>query len=166
MSSRKFLNCRASTSLALGVLLVIPGFYASAQTTITGASTTAQTTAKGGDIAVSSSGSITLGAGNAITINSNNSATVDGSVTINDAPVAASSAGIFAYGGFTGTITNAGTITNTDSAPSSVEPLTAGQKRYGIEIAAEDHAVFTGTIENAAGASITVIGNASAVLRS
>jgi hypothetical protein len=161
------MNCRASTSLAFGFLLVIPGFYASAQTTVTGSGTTPQSTSTGGDVTVSSSGSITLGSGNAITVNSNNSATNDGTITISDAPGTSSSAGILAVGGYgsaTATITNAGSINNTDSSPSTVEPLApAGElNRYGIEVAAEDHEVFTGTINNAAGASITIIGNASA----
>ncbi len=187
MSRRKFLICRASTSLAFGVLLAIPGFYASAQTTtttattttITGAATNPVTTKKGGDVTVSSTGSITLTGGNAISVNSNNSAYNQGAITINDAPstsnpaTATDSAGILVVGGFKGTISNSGSITNTDSAPLAAEQggqgvyanifvLTNGENRYGIQVAADDNKLFTGSIDNAANASITILGNDSA----
>jgi hypothetical protein len=178
------MNSRASKSLAFGVLLVIPGFYASAQTTtttptttITDARTTAITTRKGGDINLSSTGTITVGKGSAVKINSDNSVNNAGSITINDAPstndpkTTDPSAGILAIGGYKGTITNSGSITNTDSVPLAGETagqgayahifvLTNGENRYGIEVAG--YSRFTGSIDNTAGSSITIMGNDSA----
>lgn len=184
MSRRKILNSRASTSLAFGVLLVIPGFYASAQTTtptktISDAETNPVSTSAVGDVTVSSTGSLTLTGGNAITVDSNNSVSNQGTITINDAPstndpaTTTPSAGILVIGGNTGTISNSGSITNTDSAPLAAEQggqgvytnifvLTNGENRYGIEVAALDNKPFIGSIDNAAGASITILGNDSA----
>ncbi len=147
---------RICTLLAASLTLV-PAFYADAQQTISGSQTTPVTTAKGGDVTISSSGSITVTSGAAVTINSNNTVDNEGTITGNDGK---GMTGILVTTGATGSITNDGSINITDSTLATTLPLTQGENRYGIQIAAPS--AFVGSITNAAAGDITVRGNDSA----
>jgi hypothetical protein len=143
--------------------LALLGFSpAQAQTTISNSQSTPVATATTGDLTIASGGTINpTTSGNAVTINSNNSVTNSGSITFNNLD---NSTGIIAQGGYSGTITNAGAITVSESyTPSdsvnsdgvTEAPFAQGTNRYGIHLLGP----FTGSLINSG--SITIQGNNS-----
>jgi hypothetical protein len=145
---------RISILLATSAILV-PVYYTHAQTSITGSQTTPVKT-NGNDVTIESGGTITITGGAAITVNSNNDADNEGTIAGNDGN---HMTGILVTKGVTGTITNDGSITLTDSTPATTIPLTAGKYRYGILIAGSTP--FNGGINNSDTGSIAVRGNDS-----
>jgi hypothetical protein len=151
----------ASTGLvALAAVLATP---ASAETQITTAVTTPQSTSTSGDIHITSTGSVKPTSGVAITINSNNFVKNEGAIAIQGAN---DSAGIVANPGFTGDITNTGSITidenytptDTDNDGDIDGPFAQGTNRFGIHVL--PGGTYTGAISNSG--TIIVEGNQSA----
>jgi len=118
------------------------------------------------DVNVVSGGSITLENGAAVTVDSDNSVDVNsgGTITITDSDGAT---GIRIIGGFTGTITNNGTILIDDSTTRTDDdedgtldgPFAQGTGRTGILI--EGAAAHTGDIHNGTTGIINIEGNDS-----
>lgn len=134
------------------------------ETKITAPVSTSTATNNGPDnVNVTSAGGITLTSGTAITLDSNNMATNAGALAIQGAN---NSNGILALPGFTGAITNSGTITidenytptDTDKDGDLDGPFAQGNNRFGIRIA--PGGTFTGNVLNSG--TITVEGNTSA----
>jgi hypothetical protein len=144
---------------------------ARAQTTISGAQTTPESTATANsgqpnDISITSTGSIAIATGAAVTINSSNSVTNDGSITVTNATNAPGT-GILVQGGYTGSISTSGTISAADTTPATTlslvngsYSLTAGTNRYGIQVAGP----FDGSITQSDG-EISARGNDSAAIQ-
>jgi len=118
------------------------------------------------DVNILSGGSITLDNGTAITVDSNNSVDVGrgATITITDSNGAT---GIRVIGGFSGTITNDGTILIDDSTVRTDDdgdgtpdgPYAQGFGRTGILI--EGAATHTGDVRNNSAGTITIEGNDS-----
>jgi hypothetical protein len=115
------------------------------------------------DVDIASGGSVTPKAsGAAVTLNSNNVVTVEGQIGFTGIDNAT---GIQVLGGFTGAVTNSGTITVTDGYTPSTDsntglnqpPFAQGTGRAGIQVVGPG--VFTGSITNTG--AITVHGAAS-----
>jgi hypothetical protein len=133
---------------------------ANAETVISTAVTTPQTTSASGDIRITSAGSVKPTSGVGVTLNTNNYVRNEGTIQITGAN---NSAGAGANAGISGEITNSGSITiNEDYTPTDTDkdgdldgPFAQGSGRFGI------HALgaFTGNITNSG--SITVEGNQS-----
>ncbi|GAA4749421.1 autotransporter outer membrane beta-barrel domain-containing protein [Sphingomonas daechungensis] len=134
---------------------------ANAETVISTAVTTPQSTSASGDIRISSTGSVKPTSGIGVTLNSNNYVRNEGTIQITGAN---NSAGIVANPSVTGEITNSGSITidetytatDTDNDGDIDGLFAQGSGRFGI------HALgaFTGNITNSG--SITIEGNQSA----
>ena len=148
----------ATTGLgALAAAIAVP---AQAETVISTAVTTPQTTSASGDIRISSTGSVKPASGVAVTMNTNNFVKNEGTIQITGAD---NSAGIVANAGLTGEILNTGTITidetftPTDSDnDGDLDGLFAqGSNRFGIHVLG----AHTGPVTNAG--KITVEGNNS-----
>jgi hypothetical protein len=158
-------------AVALGPLcLVAVAFPAKAQLSITASQATPVATATASnnapaDISITSSGVVqpTAATSPAVTLNSNNKITNAGAITFNNV---SGSTSVLIQGGFTGSLTNSGSINNIEdfSPPDSnidgvVEsPLASGNTRYGVRVTGT--APFVGTITNTG--SIFVEGNDSA----
>ncbi|HTK35873.1 MAG TPA: autotransporter outer membrane beta-barrel domain-containing protein [Caulobacteraceae bacterium] len=150
-------------------LVAAAAFPAEAQVTVGSQATPVATaTASNGgpaDITVDSSATLqpTTAAAPAVTLNSNNVVTNNGIVTFNNVN---GSTGVLVQGGFTGAVTNVGTINNIEdftppdnNVDGVVEsPLASGNTRYGVRVTGA--APFTGSITNTG--SIFVEGNDSA----
>jgi hypothetical protein len=157
---RKLLAATCLTPLSL---VVLPA-GANAETVISTAITTPVLTSTGNDdLRISSTGSVKPTSGNAVTIDSNDSVKNEGTIQITGSN---NSTGILANPGFTGNITNTGTIlidesftaTDTDSDGDLDGPFAQGSNRYGIHVLGGG--TFTGNILQSGG--ITVEGNNSA----
>jgi len=153
-------------STGLGVVLALGAAPASAETVISTAVTTPQTTGVSGDIRISNTGSIKLpGSGIAVTINSNNYVKNEGTIAFNNAN---DSTGILANTNLTGDITNTGTIslledytpTDSDSDGDLDGTFAQGSNRFGIHVLSGG--TYTGNILNTG--TITIEGNQSAAI--
>ena len=150
-------------STALGALVAVSvAVPASAETVISTAVTTPQSTSASGDIKVSSTGSVKPATGAAVTLNTNNYVRNEGTIQVTGAN---DSTGILANSGLTGEITNSGTITidenytptDTDTDGDIDGPFAQGSNRFGIRVLGPG--TFTGNITNSG--TITVEGNNS-----
>ena len=153
---------RLLAAAAIAPLSLLGLTPASAQTTISNSQSTPVLTSTGGDVTIASGGTVApTASGAAVTINSNNSVTNSGAISFNGIDNAT---GILSLPGFTGNITNAGSITvsesylpsdtvNTDGLPEA--PFAQGTTRYGIRTTG----LLNGSIVN--GGSVTVQGNNS-----
>ena len=159
------------TLLASSCLAAIISVPASAETTITTATTTPvrTSTIKSGapdDIKITSAGSVKPASGTAVTIDSNHKVVNEGLIQITNSDGAT---GIFANAGTTGGITNAAgakIIIDESYAPTDIDndgdidgPFAVGSNRVGIATGG----AFTGNIVN--NGEITVEGNNSAGIR-
>jgi hypothetical protein len=151
-------------STALGAIVAVSvAVPASAETVISTAVTTPQSTSASGDIKVSSTGSVKPATGAAVTLNTNNYVRNEGTIQVTGAN---DSTGILANSGLTGEITNSGTITldesytptDTDTDGDLDGPFAQGSNRFGIRVLGPG--TFTGNISHNAG-TITVEGNNS-----
>jgi len=139
-------------SSALGSLAFALASPATADTTVSTATTTPLVTNAAGNIQVTTTGSIKPTTGAAITINSNNKVQNDGGLAIQGVN---GSAGIVANPGFTGDITNNGTITidenytptDTDNDGDLDGPFAQGTNRFGIHVLSGG--TYSGNIVNA-----------------
>ena len=135
---------------------------ASAETIISTAVTTPQSTSASGDIRISSTGSVKPASGTAVTLNTNNYVRNEGTIQVTGAN---DSVGILGNSGVTGEITNSGTITidesftatDTDSDGDLDGLFAQGSGRFGIRVLGPG--TFTGNIGNSG--TITVEGNQS-----
>ncbi|HEX7694103.1 MAG TPA: autotransporter domain-containing protein [Sphingomonas sp.] len=154
-------------STCLTPVILFAASPAAAQSTISTAVTTPvnTSTANSGapsDVSITSTGSVTVTSGTAVTIDSNNAVSNAGAIKITNAD---NSTGIGTVAGGSGSINNTGTITidetytptDTDNDGDLDGPFASGTGRAGIRTGG----VFTGSITNAKGATITVEGNNS-----
>lgn len=157
---RKLLAATCLTPLSF---VLLPA-GANAETVISTAITTPVLTSTGNDdVRISSTGSVKPTSGNAVTIDSNDSVKNEGAIQITGSN---NSTGILANPGFTGNITNTGTIiideaftpTDTDNDGDLDGPFAQGSGRFGIRVLGGG--TFTGNIINSN--NITVEGNQSA----
>ena len=127
-------------STALGAIIAVSvAVPASAETVISTAVTTPQSTSASGDIKVSSTGSVKPATGAAVTLNTNNYVRNEGTIQVTGAN---DSTGILANSGLTGEITNSGTITldesytptDTDNDGDLDGPFAQGSNRFGIRV--------------------------------
>jgi hypothetical protein len=152
-------------STGLGALASVLSSPASADTTISTATTAALNTAAAGDITVTTAGSIKPAAGAVITIDSNNKVNNQGTLAIQGVNGAA---GIVANTGLTGDITHSGTITidenftptDTDNDGDLDGPFAQGSNRFGVHVLSGG--TYTGNIIDSG--TITIEGNNSAGL--
>jgi hypothetical protein len=136
---------------------------AGAETAISTATTSPVATSAAGDIHVTSAGSIKPTSGVAVTVNSSNYVNNEGAIAIQGAN---DSAGIVANPGFTGDITNSGTITidenytptDSDTDGDLDGAFAQGSNRFGIHVLSGG--TYTGTIAHSG--TITIEGNNSA----
>ena len=150
-------------STGLGALVVVLATSAGAETVISTAVTTPQTTSASGDIHISSTGSVKPTSGAAVTINTSNYVKNEGVIAIQGAN---GSTGILANTGLTGDITNSGTITIDENyAPTDTDndgivdgPFAQGNNRFGIHVLPGGN--YTGNVSNSG--TITIKGNQSA----
>jgi hypothetical protein len=150
-------------STGLGTLAIVMASSAGAETAISTATTTPVTTSAAGDIHVTSTGSIKPTSGVAVTVNSSNYVKNEGTIAIQGAN---NSAGIVANPGFTGDITNSGTITidenytptDSDSDGDLDGPFAQGSNRFGIHVLSGG--TYSGAIAHSG--TITIEGNNSA----
>jgi hypothetical protein len=150
-------------STGLGTLAMVMASSAGAETAISTATTSPVTTSASGEIHVTSAGSIKPTSGVAVTVNSSNYVNNEGTIAIQGAN---DSAGIVANPGFTGTITNSGTITidenytptDSDSDGDLDGAFAQGGNRFGIHVLSGG--AYTGTIAHSG--TITIEGNNSA----
>ena len=151
-------------STGLGAIAAVMATPVNAETLISTAVTTSQTTSVSGDIRITSTGSVKPTGGAAVTINSNNQVVNDGAIAIKGAN---NSVGILANPGVTaGRIVNTstGTITiDEDFTPTDSDndgdldgPFAQGSGRFGIHATGD----FNGFISNEG--AIKVEGNQSA----
>lgn len=116
-----------------------------------------------GSITIESGGSVSVGGTTpAVTLNSSNSIENDGTITINEVN---NSTNVQLLGGNTGSFTNAGTITNSESFTASTngnnfiqEPFAQGSGRIGIQLTGSS-AGLNGVVEN--DGTISIQGNNS-----
>jgi hypothetical protein len=157
---RKLLAATCLTPLSL---VLLPA-HAGAETVISTAVTTPVLTSTGNDdVRITTAGSVKPTSGAAVTINSNDSVKNEGTIQITGANNAT---GILANPGFTGNVTNTGTIaidesytpTDTDSDGDIDGAFAQGTNRFGIHVLSGG--TFTGNIANSG--NITVEGNSSA----
>ena len=151
---------------AMAPLVFMLGGTANAAVTIASNTSTPHTTAVDGDITINSGVTVqpTTAVVAAITINSSNSVTNNGAITFSELN---NVTGVLIQGGYTGALTNAGSITvseaftatdtNGDGALEAPFASTASTGRYGIR--STGAAAFTGSITNSG--MITVKGNNS-----
>jgi autotransporter-like protein len=152
-------------STGLGAIAAVMTPPANAETVISTAVTTPQTTGASGDIRISSTGSVKPTSGAAVTINSNNFVKNEGAIAIRGANNAT---GILANTNLTGDITNTGTIvidedftpTDTDKDGDVDGPFAQGTGRFGIHVLGGG--TYTGNILNSG--TITIEGNQSAAI--
>nr|NUR37881.1 autotransporter domain-containing protein [Sphingomonas sp.] len=153
-------------STGFGTLAIMMASAASAETAISTATTAPVTTSTLGDIHITSAGSIKpTAAGPIVTVNSSNYVKNEGTLAIQGAN---GSTGILANPGFTGDITNSGTITidenytptDTDNDGDIDGPFAQGSNRFGIHVVSGG--TYTGTIAHSG--SITIEGNSSAAI--
>ena len=138
---------------------------ANAETVISTAVTTPQTTGASGDIRISSTGSVKPTSGAAVTINSNNFVKNEGAIAIKGANNAT---GILANTNLTGDITNTGTIvidedftpTDSDNDGDADGAFAQGSGRFGIHVLGGG--TYTGNIVSSG--TITIKGNQSAAI--
>jgi hypothetical protein len=143
------------------------GTEALADVTVNGGSTpvaTATASSSGPDNIVQT-GTMNVSSGPAITLNSNNNVTNQGTIQVQDK---SNQTGILALGGFTGTVTNTGTITfNSSSTLTSTDsngivsgPFATLSNLYGIH--STGTGALTGDIDNSG--SINIQGTSSAAI--
>ena len=133
---------------------------AHAETQITTAVTTPQTTSASGDLRITTTGSVKPTSGVAVTVNTNNYVKNEGTIQITGSN---NSAGIVANAGLSGEILNTGTITidenftatDSDNDGDLDGPFAQGTNRFGIHVLG----AHTGPVTNTG--TITVEGNAS-----
>jgi hypothetical protein len=150
-------------STGLGTLAMVMASSAGAETAISTATTSPVATSAAGDIHVTSAGSIKPTSGVAVTVNSSNYVNNEGAIAIQGAN---DSAGIVANPGFTGDITNSGTITidenytptDSDTDGDLDGAFAQGSNRFGIHVLSGG--TYTGTIAHSG--TITIEGNNSA----
>lgn len=173
MTSRIRSRLLATAASALVASALAAGFAGaveiSTETTEPVSTSTADGASTPGDVTLVSGGSITLDNGTAVTLDSDNNVTVNAgaNLTISDADGAV---GVRVLGGFTGTVSNSGSIVINESYTRTDEdgdgtldgPFAQGSGRTGILI--EGAAPFTGDIRNSG--SIRIKGNDSAGIRS
>ena len=156
---RSLLGTTALGAIA-AVTVAIP---ASAETVISTAVTTPQSTSASGDLKISSTGSVKPASGAAVTLNTNNYVRNEGTIQITGAN---DSTGILGNSGVTGEITNSGAITldenytptDTDNDGDIDGPFAQGSNRFGIRVLGPG--TFTGNISHNSG-TILVEGNNS-----
>jgi uncharacterized protein with beta-barrel porin domain len=157
---RKLLAATCLTPLSF---VLLPA-QANAETVISTAITTPVLTSTGNDdIRITSAGSVKPASGNAVTIDSNDSVKNEGTIQITGSN---NSTGILANPGFTGNITNTGTITIDEAfTPTDADndgdldgTFAQGTGRFGIHVLSGG--TFTGNVINSS--AITVEGNQSA----
>lgn len=144
----------------LGAIAAATAVPAHAETQISTAVTTPQTTSASGDLHIMSAGSVKPASGVAVTQNTNNYVINDGTIQITGAD---NSAGIVSNAGTSGAITNTGTITidesftptDTDNDGDLDGPFAQGTNRFGIHVLG----AHTGAISNTG--KILVEGNNS-----
>ncbi|MCH8617049.1 autotransporter domain-containing protein [Sphingomonas sp. SM33] len=149
----------ATTGLG-AIAAAIAAVPANAETVISTAVTTNQSTSASGDIRISNTGSVKPTSGVAVTVNTNNYAKNEGTIAIQGSN---NSAGIVANAGLTGDISNSGTITidenytatDTDSDGDIDGAFAQGSGRFGIHVLG----ALAGNIANSG--TITVEGNNS-----
>ena len=157
------------TAAAAAPLLLLAAGPALAATTIGDARTTpvATSTANSGqpdDVTISSSGSVTVTGPVAVTLDSNNLLSNGGAITIKDVD---SATAVLLLGGHTGTFTNAGSISVTESyTPTDTNndgvvdgAFAKGTGRYGVRLTGPS--AFIGNITSDANGSVAVQGNNS-----
>ncbi|WP_232281062.1 autotransporter domain-containing protein [Novosphingobium nitrogenifigens] len=154
--------------VAAGLSAAAPAY---ADTTITGTTTSAQTTSTAGNVTVAGTGTLKVASGAAATVDSSSTVTVNSGGTISAGTASAAvdgSIGVLINPGITTTITNAGTIavlenyTPTSTTGSSLTGAISGvSNRYGIYGASGG--TITGSISNTG--SITVDGENSAAIQ-
>jgi hypothetical protein len=151
-------------STGLGTLAIMMASSAGAETAISTATTTQVTTSGLGDVHVTSTGSIKpTTSGAIVTVNSSNFVNNEGTLQITGAN---DSSGILANAGFTGNITNSGTITidenytptDSDSDGDLDGPFAQGSNRFGIHVLGGG--TYTGNVVHSG--TITIEGNNSA----
>ena len=155
------------TAAAIAPLVLACGAPAMAATTISGSQTTpvkTSTANNGGPDDVTITGSLTITAPVAVTLDSNNALTNSGTISIKDVD---NSTGVLILGGHTGSFTNSGGITvsesytptdtNKDGVPDG--NYAQGTGRYGLRVTGPT--AFTGGVTLSPGGSITVQGNSS-----
>ena len=133
---------------------------ANAETVISTAVTTGQSTSASGDIRISNTGSVKPASGRAVTINTNNIVKNEGTIAIQGAN---NSAGVVADANLTGEISNSGTITIDENyTPTDGDKdgdldgaFAQGSGRFGIHVLG----AHTGNVINSG--TITVEGNQS-----
>ena len=149
----------ATTGLG-AIAAVMAAVSANAETVISTAVTTPQSTSASGDIRISSTGSVKPATGVGVTLNTNNYLRNEGTIQITGAN---NSAGVVANAGVSGEITNSGTITidesftptDSDSDGDLDGAFAQGSGRFGIHMLG----AFTGNITNSG--TITIKGNQS-----
>ena len=150
---------------ALGAIVVATAAVpASAQTSISTAVTTPQSTSASGDLTITSTGSVKPTTGAAVTLNTNNYVRNQGVVQVTGAN---DSTGILVQPNVTGEVTNSGSITidesytatDTDNDGDLDGAFAQGTNRFGIRVLGPG--TFTGNISHNSG-TITVEGNQSA----
>ena len=150
-------------SSGLGALAVVLATSAHAETVVSTATTAPLSTTTAGDIHVTTAGSIKPTSGAAITVNSNNTVKNEGTIGITGSNGAV---GILANPGFSGDITNSGTITiDEDYTPTDTDkdgdldgPFAQGNGRFAIHVLSGG--TYTGNIVHSG--TITLEGNQSA----
>ena len=155
--SMRFLLATTGLGAIAAATVAVP---AHAETQISTAVTTPQTTSASGDLHIMTAGSVKPASGVAVTMNSNNYVINNSTIQITGAD---NSAGIVANAGLTGAITNTGTITidetftptDTDNDGDLDGPFAQGSNRFGIHVLG----AHTGAITNSG--KILVEGNNS-----
>ena len=152
-------------STGLGVVLALTTAPANAETVISTAVTTPQTTSASGDIRISSTGSVKPASGAAVTINSNNYVKNEGTIAFNNANDFDGDSGQHQSDGRHhqhGTINllEDYTPTDTDSDGDLDGPFAQGSGRFGIHVLGGG--TYTGNILNTG--TITIEGNQSAAI--
>ncbi len=152
VQSTKTLSLGATTSL---VTILLPAALtgALAQTAVTEPLETAQS----GDITLAEGDTLELPSGVAITLNSDNAVVNGGDISVTGETGAV---GVQVEGGFTGSVTNTGSITLV-SAEDDDDPL--GDGKTGVLVTGTD--AFTGPLTFEGGSTIRVEGNASSGVR-
>ena len=148
--------------------LLFAASMAQADTTVSTATTTPLATSGAGNVSITTAGSIApTASGAAVTINSTNGAgtTVSnaGGITFTGL---SNSTGVQANAGFTGLITNSGSITLSETTTGTTTnqglvtgPFANGSNRYGVHITGP----FTGIADSGNGGAVTAIDNTGSI---
>lgn len=161
------------TAAAVAPLVLLAGGPALADTTVeSGSSTVTTATVNNGqpdNVIVDSGATVNVNGANtsAVILNSNNNVTNNGTISINANANNNNTNAVLLNGGFSGSLTNVGAITNTDGYTPSTNSTNGfadgafaqGSSRYGVRLVGPGS--LTGSIDIESGSSITVQGNNS-----